>query len=102
MARVSEADWATISIWGWTLMAATVILTAALVALVIMAIRYLLARMEREASDARRPASSPYAEPQGDRGRDNLRRTNRTPSPVPPEDPHAPPSPSAGLTRPGY
>jgi flagellar biosynthesis/type III secretory pathway M-ring protein FliF/YscJ len=99
---VSEADWATISIWGWTLLAVAIIVAAALVALIVMAIRYLLARMKREATDARPAGASLAGEPQREAGRDDARYTTRTPSPVPPEDPHAPPSSSAGLTRPGY
>lgn len=94
-------DWATISVWGWILVAVTVILAIALLALIILAIRYLLKRMEREDAEPPRGGAAP---PAGDdvTTATGSRQVTRTPSPVPPENPHAPPSPPAGQTRPGY
>lgn len=104
MKRAPEADWAMISIWGWTLITVTVILAAALLALIILAIRYLLRRMEREDVEPA-PLSSPVRG-NPNRWTPNDVRTQPNPSPVPPENPHAPPSQStshpARVTRPGY
>jgi hypothetical protein len=90
-----------ISIWGWTLVAVLVILATAVVALIIMAIRYLLARMEREAAEPKTVSRVDVTPNREHVGTNGLRMT-RDPSPVPPEDPHAPPSSPTGLTRPGY
>lgn len=102
MARVSEADWAMISVWGWTLVAVIVIVSAALLALIIMAIRYLLRRMEHEASGQKQVTPADIVTSNRERVGTTGRGVTQDPSPVPPENPHAPPSSSAGLTRPGY
>jgi hypothetical protein len=100
--RVSEADWAMISVWGWTLVAVIVIVSAALLALIIMAIRYLRGRMEREESGQKQVTPANVVTSNRERVGTRGRGVTQDPSPVPPEDPHAPPSSSAGLTRPGY
>ncbi|HYI34646.1 MAG TPA: hypothetical protein VEX88_14385 [Glaciibacter sp.] len=106
MTRVSEADWAMISVWGWTLVAVIVILAAALLALIFMAIRYLLKRMKLEESGHKQVTPSDITSNRETPNRERVGTAGRgithDPSPVPPENPHAPPSPSAGLTRPGY
>lgn len=102
MARVSEADWAMISVWGWTVVAVVVILATALLALIIMAIRYLRGRMEHEESGQKQVTPANVATSNRERVGTTGRGVTHDPSPVPPENPHAPPSSSAGLTRPGY
>lgn len=106
MTRVSEADWAMISVWGWILVAVIVIVAAALLALIIMAIRYLLKRMEHEESGHKPVTRANIVTSNRERSAAGSGTTGRgitnDPSPVPPENPHAPPSSSAGLTRPGY
>jgi hypothetical protein len=116
----SDADWAMISVWGWTLIVVTVVLAAALLGLIIMVIRYLANRMRLEETAAGSSPPASYAridtpridyyatadaarEPANhERGRRVSSQVTREPSPVPPENPHAPPTPPAGLTRPGY
>jgi hypothetical protein len=100
--RAPEADWAMISVWGWTLVAVIVIVAAALLALIIMAIRYLRGRMEHEESGQKQVTPANIVTSNRERVGAAGRGVTHDPSPVPPENPHAPPSSSAGLTRPGY
>jgi hypothetical protein len=95
--RATEVDWVTVSVWGWTMIVVAVVLAVAVLALIVIAIRFLTMRMRVDVPSPRVAAGTEPPVLTGSRP-----AVQRAPTPVPPENPHAPPTPPGGLTRSGY
>ncbi|MCU1408530.1 MAG: hypothetical protein JWM23_610 [Microbacteriaceae bacterium] len=95
--QATDVVWAAVSVWGWTMTVIAVVLAVAVLVLVVVAIRYLSARMRVVGQAAPGAADATSTLATGSRP-----VVQRAPTPVPPEDPHAPPTAPGGLTRPGY
>lgn len=108
---VDSPDWGMVSAMGWTAIVLSIVLVAAVTAFIVVVIRFLLHQM-RHADDrdrdpgAGRPESarSRGADPRNGRDGPGVRYQGaRTPpysaAPVPPENPHSPPTPALGTPQ---